>query len=138
MSGAYPVAATINQNLQGTTQYSDYPAVAVPGQALVIPLWYNLYAGWNSGLSVMNASGDRDVTVTLTLYDQYGNPYYGNPDTQTLNPYQIYIFNNRPAGESFYGSVEISASGGPVAAMVNHLLSGGGNDPIMSTIAIHR
>ncbi len=135
--GALPVAGSINQSKQGTHQWTDYPAIASPSPAVVIPVWYK-DGSFTTGITVMNVSGSQPVTVTVRFYYSTGGDEIMayRPQPVMLNPHQIYNLNTWPS-DTFSGSVVVTATR-PVAVQVNHVRSGTPSDGIMSHSGVHR
>lgn len=134
ISSAYPIAATVNQVRQNTLINASYPAIAYPGKKVIIPVWFNQYNTWLSGVTVQNLDTIYQF-VNITFYYPDGS-YFTNVWSPNLAPNQNYTFINIPSG-SFRGSAVLS-SAGPIVAVVDHTVSGTTQDQFASQSGVHR
>ena len=132
ISSVNSVEANINQLLPGTFMATNYPAVGVPGYAVVAPVWYK---SWSSGIVILNTSDSNNATVQVEFYPYGGGtPVYST--SQVLSPLQQWIVQSFPGDAGFVGSAVVNSTV-PVAVSSNHMPSSTG-DGIMSIIGIHR
>lgn len=122
ISSNQQVAAVVNQstsNVDATVGYNaSYTGFSEGNTDFYLPIILNAYYGFHTEVSIQNA-GSSDVDVTVT----YDTP--GCTDTaSSLKPGAAVRFDNTSTcsgGLNSNGSATISATGGPVVAIVNQI-----------------
>jgi len=126
LDSSQPIAASVRE-MRDESDALGYTAAASGGDRSYVPLLFNRYNGWNTGLQVQNL-GDQAVPVNVTY--QQSNAIAGPWRDQAMVPAHAAVTFYQPANEAlpqdFVGSAVVDApSGARIVSVVNEVHDGG-------------
>jgi hypothetical protein len=129
-TGGQRLVALVNtRNARGHfSSYAGTPSATGAGRELRFGDLYNAYSalGWTSSVVVQNADATEAAPITVAYYNSTGDREPVRSTTATLPPGEARLFylphEGLPAG--FRGIAVVSATGGRIAGIANHLAVG--------------
>jgi hypothetical protein len=126
LESAQPIAASVRE-MREESDALGYTAAASGSERAFVPLLFNRYNGWNTGLQVQNL-GDAAVPVTVTYRqtNAEGGPWQDQATVPARSAVTFYQPANEALPGGFVGSAIVDAPpGSRIVAVVNEVHDGG-------------